>query len=235
VTTKLPIYGVWRADGTFAPLPRFEHRAAEQLVVGHTYRIVEGDEPSTATKNHLFLCIGEAFKNLPEHIAGRFVSPEHLRKWCLIKEGYADERNLVFDTPGDAQRAAVLMSQLNNQFAVIVVRECVVSIYVAKSIRPMDKKEFQECKEKVLDRLAAMLGIKASELLAQVPVPAQYRQPSLPRRDHGAAAEDYSPSAAARTQVPAGTHSPPLAGNGAADGAESLNLSTSSAAASEVR
>jgi hypothetical protein len=167
----IPVQFEWTGD-FMVPLLRFHRRCNEQYVVGQVYRLVEEEERSHASHAHYFSCLNEAWRNLPEDIADRFPTAESLRRWSLIKCGFADVRSMVYETANDAKRAATLLG-LYNEHAVIVAKGCVVSVYVAKSqsTRAMDKTTFQASKTAVLDLVASMIGVTSAELAKQVPQP----------------------------------------------------------------
>ena len=162
--TTWPAMFEWDGD-VMKPLERFRHRCDEQFVIGQTYRLIAEEERSTVSHNHFFASLNEAWKNLPHDIAERFPSSEHLRKWALIKSGYADERTIVCDTHNDATKTAALFAYFN-EHGVVVVKGRVLSILTAKSqsARAMDKKTFQDSKQAVLDTVAAMIGVTSQKL-----------------------------------------------------------------------
>jgi hypothetical protein len=162
-----PVYYQWDGEHMI-PLDRFRHRCDEQFVVGETYRLIVEEERSSISHNHFFAALHEAWKNLPEEVAERFPSAEHLRKWALIKNGYADERTIVCDTPNDAKKTAAVFAHFN-EHGIAVVKGRVVSILTAKSqsVRAMNKKVFQESKQAVLDTIAGMIGVAPEKLQAE--------------------------------------------------------------------
>ena len=80
-----PIPMRWEGD---VMRPRSARLADKHFVVGMTYRLVEHQERSTATHNHYFAAINEAWQSLPDHLMAEYPSPEHLRKKMLIRAGY---------------------------------------------------------------------------------------------------------------------------------------------------
>lgn len=150
-------------DESMVPLnPR---RAENMYVVGERYRLVPHEERSTASHNHFFACVKDAFDNLPEDREEQFATPEHLRKWCLIQAGYRDQRTIVCASQAEALRVAAFIRPIDD-YAVVVAREATVIEWKAKSQsgRAMGKKVFQESKDKVLDILAGMVKIDAETL-----------------------------------------------------------------------
>ena len=160
-----PLWFRWEGDG-FVPLTKlWQKRADEQYVVGQQYRLAPYEERSINSHNHYFVCISEAWKNLPEHLAERFQSAEHLRKYALIKTGYRNERSIVAASKSEAQKVAAFVRPMDD-YALVVVSERVVTIYTARSqsIRAMNKEVFGESKNAVLDMISEMVGVSAGEL-----------------------------------------------------------------------
>ena len=131
------------------------------------YRLEPREERSSNSHRHYFSCINEAWSNLPETLAERFPTAEHLRKYTLIKAGYFDARTIVAASTAEAQRIAAFVRPLD-EFAVVTAREATVAVYTARSqsVRAMGAKEFAASKNAVLDELASMIGTD-SKTLAQ--------------------------------------------------------------------
>lgn len=170
--TPWPCYYAWDGD-VLRPLPRYRHRIEDEFVIGQTYRMIVEEERSANTHRHYFAAIAEAWKNLPEDLAPRFATAEHLRKWALIKCGYCDEQSVVVETGTDARRVmafAAKMMAKTGEYGVVASKGNVVSMFTAQSqaIRAMDKKTFQESKQAVLELVAEMIGVTAAALAAEV-------------------------------------------------------------------
>jgi hypothetical protein len=159
----------------FVPLARAVKRCAAEFVAGKIYQLKEDEQRSEESHSHYFACIKAAFDNLPEKFADRFSSPEHLRKWCLIRAGYRNEHTIILSSEREAQGIATLAGLLD-EFAVVMTDERIVTVWVAKSQqrkRPdgegMSKDEFEASKEAVLRECSKLLGIDVVTLLEQVP------------------------------------------------------------------
>jgi hypothetical protein len=157
---------VYRWDGeVMVPLARFHNRCNAVFTVGELYPLDVHEDRSIVSHRHYFCEINEAWKNLPEMVAERYPSSEHLRKYALIQTGYRDERSIACSSKAEAQRVAAFIKPMDD-YAVVVVREAVVSVLTAKSqsIRAMGAKEFQASKQAVLDQLASMIGVTPGAL-----------------------------------------------------------------------
>lgn len=157
-----PIVFDW--DGE-AMVPRHPGLADRHYVVGQSYRLIPHEDRSVRSHRHYFACINDAWSNLPEHLAERLPTPDHLRKYALIKAGYRDERSIVAASKAEAQRLAAFMKPMDD-YAVIVAREAVVTVYTAKSqsMKAMGKKTFMASKDAVLDVLSQMIGTSREAL-----------------------------------------------------------------------
>ncbi len=150
-----------------AMIPRSPRLADKHYVVGEFYRMVPHEDRSMRSHRYYFASVNEAWKNLPEHLAERFPTAEHLRKYALIRAGYRDERSIAAASKAEAQRVAAFIKPMD-EYAIVRVSEAVVTVYTAKSqsMRAMGKKAFGESKEAVLDILSAMIGTTPATLAA---------------------------------------------------------------------
>lgn len=152
----------WDGEALWPLAPKL---ADKHFVVGERYRMAPYEERSAASHSHYFASIADAWQNLPDHLAEQFQSSEHLRKYALIKAGYCDKRSIVSATEADANRMASFIKPLD-EYAVVTVSERVVTVYTAKSqsTRAMGRAAFQDSKEKVLQIVADLVGVKADDL-----------------------------------------------------------------------
>lgn len=159
-----PVLAQWDGDA-FVPLARHRLLCDKQFVVGDVYPLVPVEERSRATHNHFFACLHDAWLNLPEDVAERFPTEEHLRKYALIKAGYYDETTLVCASKDEALRVAAFVRGADD-FAIVTTNGKVVTRFTAKSqsMRAMGKKAFAESKQKVLDIVSEMIGAKSDDL-----------------------------------------------------------------------
>lgn len=154
----------FRWDGE-AMRPLSPRLADKEYVVGQVYRLEHREERSSASHAHYFACINEAWQSLPEWLARRFPTPEHLRKYALIRAGYRDERSIVCSSKAEAQRLASFIRPMDD-FAAVSTNGPVVVVWTAKSqsTKAMGRKEFQASKDAVLGVLAEMIGTTADSL-----------------------------------------------------------------------
>ncbi len=155
---------VWR-DGVLVPEPRFARWCHEQFGEGEVIQLERHEDRSTESHNHYFASIKTCWDNLPDkEVEERFPTPEALRKWALIRNGYCTESSVVCDSNEQANVIAAFMGKREGE--VIVVRDNVIKKYVAmsQSYRAMDKDEFQKSKTLVLDTLAELIAVTRKRL-----------------------------------------------------------------------
>lgn len=158
--TPLPFR--WTGD-SFEPLhPR---RADKEYVVGEVYDLVPVEQRSRASHAHYFAALTEAWRNLPESMDAQFPTSEHLRKYALIKTGYADERSIVCASRTEALRVAAFIRPMDT-YAIVAASEATVKVWTAKSqsMKAMGKAEFEASKTAVLDLVAKMIGVSKDAL-----------------------------------------------------------------------
>ena len=163
--TERPILTAWDGE-SFSPVNQGHARIADQdYVVGARYAMAPVEDRSMRSHRHYFSCIRDAWENLPEGLAEGFATPDHLRRFALIKAGYRDERSIVCASKAEAQRVAAFIRPMD-EYALVTVREAVVIVYTPKSqsLRAMGKREFQESKDAVLTVLSHMIGVTPKAL-----------------------------------------------------------------------
>ena len=135
--------------------------ADDRFVIGEQYLVTEQLESSARSRSHFFAVLKDHWDSFPDALLERFPSVEHLRKYALIKSGFHNRESVVLGSHADAERVAAFMRP-KDEFALVVVTECEVARYTAKSQRPaaMGRTEFQKSKDAVLDFCNKLLGIE---------------------------------------------------------------------------
>lgn len=154
-----PILFRWSGEA-MVPLPRFHNAVNAEFVVGEVYPLVVEAQRSTASHNHFFAAVADLWANLPETIAHRWPTPEHLRKFALVQTGFRDERTHVCASKAEAQRLRAFAAPLD-EYAVVVVHEATVVVMTAKSQsrKAMGAADFQRSKTAVLDYVSDLIGL----------------------------------------------------------------------------
>lgn len=157
---------VWTDEGVMKPLrPR---RADAFYTVGERYILAPVAQRSDSTHKHEFAWLREAWMSLPEHLAERFPTAEHLRKWALIRAGYSDSHTITCASKAEALRVAAFIRPID-EFAVVVASGATVTRYTAKSQsrRAMGAKEFQDSKTAIMEIVAKIIGVEPAQLPEQ--------------------------------------------------------------------
>ena len=69
-------------------IPRSPRLADKAYTVGESYLLVTHEIRSSATHNHEFAWLKDAWLNLTEELADQITTQEHLRKRALIDSGF---------------------------------------------------------------------------------------------------------------------------------------------------
>lgn len=139
--------------------PRQPSRAAGEYDEGEIYFLVRYEPRSHASHNHFFGSVADLWSNLPESIE-RFATPDHLRKYALIKSGWHDERSIACASRAEALRVASFIRPMD-EYAIVTVTGSLVTVYTAKSqsMKAMGKADFQKSKDDVLGVISALIGV----------------------------------------------------------------------------
>lgn len=138
---------------------RFKRLAVGQFGAGGGDFILEVHEVgSSKSRAHFFATINEVWHSLPEKVATRFPSSEHLRKWAMIQCGYADETTLACPSKRMAAMAAGFIRQGDAYSVIRIADDDVVHRWSATSVRRMKKDQFQKMKDDVLSLVTSMVG-----------------------------------------------------------------------------
>lgn len=169
--SKAPMIN-WRWDGeAMVPEGQFARRKADEaFVVGERYKMTVEDVRSWVSHQHQFAWLHEAFLNLPERYAIEpwAQSPEALRKYALIRGGFAHAQVFACRSKAEAKRWGANLRPLD-EFTIVIVKGTVVTRYTAmsQSMQAMGGKEFQRSKTYVLDFVASLIDVAPAELEAR--------------------------------------------------------------------
>lgn len=155
---------MWK-DGAFVPSDRQLDYCRKEFGEGEIITFERNEERSAASHNHQFAWLHDAWLNLPERIARKHQTDEHLRKWALIETGYCHEDITVWDSPKDAMTAGLMMRKLDT-YCVVVISGRTVRRYTAmsQSIRSMGKDKFQQSKTAILELVSFLIGVAPDQL-----------------------------------------------------------------------
>lgn len=141
------------------------HPSRIKVAVGEVHGWQMAEHRSKASHDHFFAIVNEAWKSLPEDMADDFPSPEHLRKWALIKAGFCSETRVVCANNSEAMTLATKAKAMD-KFSVVAIDGKAVTIWTADSQRrdAMGRQAFQEAKEKALHIISQLIGVDAATL-----------------------------------------------------------------------
>jgi hypothetical protein len=158
---------VWTYNGdSLEPASGYWRRMAnDHLVVGQRYRMVEEAERSTASHNHEFAWLTEAWNSLPDELLAQYPNKDVLRKHGLIAKGHCTMVQHVCPTKAEAERLAAILKP-RDIYAVVVQRGNVVTEYnaVSQSRRAMGPAQFQQSKSDLMDFVGDLLGVDPETL-----------------------------------------------------------------------
>jgi hypothetical protein len=153
-------------DGeSFRPLPRFQRQCDADFVVGERYRLTTVEERSAASHRAYFATVAEGWANLKDSDAERFPTPDSLRKYALIKCGFADQRQIVCRSTAEATRLSAFIAPMD-AYALVVARGAVVTVWTARSqsMRAMGRDEFLRSQNAVREFIATLIGVSGDDL-----------------------------------------------------------------------
>ena len=155
-----PILYTWSGEA-MVPLSRFAPRCDKTFVVGEVYRLDAVEERSMRSHGHYFAKLGDYHGSLPDALAERFPTVEHLRKWALIQAGYCNRAEIVCRSHAEAARTIATIKALD-EYAVAIARDNILVVLTAQSqsTKAMGAKVFQESKDKVFGVLDDLLGTR---------------------------------------------------------------------------
>lgn len=157
------LYATWDGEA-LAPLSRFAKACDQELVIGERYKIEIVHERSAKSHAHYFASLHDLWMNIPETVAERFPTVEHLRRFALIHEGFRETRDIVAASKAEALRVAAFIRPMDS-YCVVIVKDCVVRVATAQSqsYRAMGKEAFAKSKEAVLAYAASLVGVKPEQ------------------------------------------------------------------------
>ena len=160
-----PVVFTWTGDA-MVPHSRYKQICNRQFVANEEYPLVVLEERSRASHNAFFAAVSEGWHNLPETIAIRFPTEDHLRRWALVQSGFFDEREFECESAEKAKELAAFIRKVDT-YAVIHLHERKIIVRDAKSqsLAAMGKDTFQASKTAVLDLIESLTGVKPGELM----------------------------------------------------------------------
>lgn len=160
--TSPPLLYRWEGD-CWRPIGRFAKEADRHFTIGETRKLAEVEDRSGPSHRHYFAELREAFLNLPEHLAERFVNEDDLRKFALCKAGFCDTKRIACASNADALN---LFRTLGPDYDYATIEGKAVTFFTAhsQSYRAADKATFKAQKDAVIGVLEDLIGVGPGEL-----------------------------------------------------------------------
>jgi hypothetical protein len=157
--------GEVHATWAMVPTPRYEGLAYKQYAAGEEYALTLLEARSRASHNHFWASLQNGFDNLPDNIAARFPSVEHMRAFLLIECGWCDEVEFDLASESEAKKLAA-RTRTESPYARIHRhnRTLIVRYPKSQSAKAMGKADFEASKKATLDLLEGMIGVPLGSL-----------------------------------------------------------------------
>jgi len=149
-------------------VPMRPDAASAQFFVDGRYLLEAHHERSHARHRAYFAALNAAWHSLPETLMTTYPSPEHLRKFGLIRTGWHDERTYVAGSTKEAERLAAFIEPFDS-YAIISLDQHVVRVWTAQSqsYKAMGRDDFNRSMDDVLGWVANAVGVPKSVLEAE--------------------------------------------------------------------
>ena len=161
-----PIPCNWDGEAFVPVSPRFGKLADRFFTIGETYAMVVEQPRSSASHNHQFAWLHNAWMTLPEDIAHLYPTEDHLRRRALIEAGYYTEVAIDAGSRAAAVRVAAAVPAID-EFAFAKIEGSTVLIRRAKSqsMRAMGAQQFYDSKAAIMQVIADMLSVSPADLV----------------------------------------------------------------------
>lgn len=158
-----PILFSWDGE-VMRPYGRMSKLADEQFVVGETYMLEQVAERSQQDHRHYFAWLNEVWRNLPEHLDGKWSDVERLRKWALCATGHCQVITHTFRTRKEAEKFMAETARQDDEVFLERIRTRVIERRAkSQSYSAMTKTEFRKSKDDVINLLTKMIGVNQQE------------------------------------------------------------------------
>lgn len=152
----------YEGEGVFcAPAVSVRELLDRKFVIGEHYRLAVHNERSQQFHEKFFATIADAWENLPDPWPIMLPSPEHLRKYALIKAGHCDVGVFPMKSKEEALASLAQFKLLFDTYCLVTVTGNVVTVYRARSQRKavQDARQFYETAQKVFQVIGEMIGV----------------------------------------------------------------------------
>ena len=167
MTAPRPITCIFDGESLRPDSPYQARIAAEQFGAGEVVTVIRHEERSEASHNHEFAWLRDCWLSLPEQYAMEpwAQSPQHLRKYALVRTGYCTTDTIAAGTNAAALRVAAFIRG-REEYTLVSVEGSTVRVFTPESQAKaaMGKKRFQESKTAIMDFIADLIGVDRDSL-----------------------------------------------------------------------
>lgn len=159
-------------EGDVVPalVPMQKAAAARHLVEGEVYHLAPWEDRSMVSHRHEFAFIKSAWSSLPERFGDQpwAASPEHLRKYALIRTKWCNTQTFACGSKAEAMRWAQNLRPLD-EYSIVTTEGSTVFRFTAmsQSRRSMGGKAFQKSKQDIIEFLEDLIEIPRGTLEGQ--------------------------------------------------------------------
>ena len=155
-----------KRNGALVPWQRFAKQFEAEYADGADLWMERAEERSQNQHKATFAAINEAWKNLREDDAQRYLTPDRLRKHALIEAGYFTSVHYPCASRAEAVRWCQMLARRSPDHRIILDGSTIEErIPKSQSYRSMTKREFAASMNAVLDVCAALTGVPVDELM----------------------------------------------------------------------
>lgn len=167
--------GVVHSIMAMVPQRKYSNICKRQFGESGEYPLAAIEERSRASHSQFFASLHDGYINLPEKIAVRWPSAEHMRKWLLVETGWFDEKEFECPDEDFAKKLGTFV-RTEDEFARISVHrprgnhdswKVIIRRAKSQSAAAMGKQEFEASKKDVLDLLEHFLTVPRGTLIKE--------------------------------------------------------------------
>ena len=163
MTNQLPSPMIFEWNGeAMVPTSRFIAEANRRYVVHERYMLEETHERNMVKHRRQFAFVKEAWKNLPDCYRDEpwAQSPDHMRRYFLIKCGYSHTETIPCGSNAEALRWLPRL-RADNPYAIVTVRGSLIYRYTAESqsLPAMGAQRFYESRAAIMAEIDALMQV----------------------------------------------------------------------------
>ena len=165
--TDRAITATW--NGERFVLPPISRMKCKETLQPNEAVVLEVKRPRHLAMHRRFMAmVADYHSNLPEHLADApfAASPDHLRKYALIRCGFADTTTHTAKSEAEALRVEETFQSMRGDTFALVYRQGLIvcrSVALSQAFAAMNQKSFKQSSEHIEEFLATLVGGKRGE------------------------------------------------------------------------